>query len=439
MFDIQQNIVTNMSDTISKHSKIIKGMRKILVFMIIAVLTACSQPVGNETLAELTAKRDSLQSEEFKIEKELNSIDAQIAELDSTINPDDIKIIKLIALQKNKIVGVEAKIKALENKMTARDQRTLIPVAVKEIQNELFNHYIITYGEVKAKNYAMISPEMNGRIEKIYVSEGAKVKKGQLLVSLNTDAIEKQIKGVKSGLELATKTFNKLDTLWKQNIGSEIEYLSAKNNKEGLESQLAALNAQKRMAQIVAPFDGIVDQIFPKEGEIAGPGYPVIEFVNLNKLTIKADVSEAYIDKIKKGQIVELSYTSLPDYNKKTPIIRVSKVIASASRTFEIEMEVENPNERIKPNIVSTIKINDFTSNKAFVVPSLAVRKDITGNYVYVVNKENNKNIIAKKYIKTGLSFDENTLITSGLSLNDKVVVKGYHLVSSGVQVNVVK
>ncbi|MCK7530304.1 MAG: biotin/lipoyl-binding protein [Marinilabiliales bacterium] len=62
----------------------------------------------------------------------------------------------------------------------------LIPVEVKDIQPELFNHYIVTYGDVEAKNYAMISPEMGGRIEKIYVSNGDYVSKGHLLVSLNT-------------------------------------------------------------------------------------------------------------------------------------------------------------------------------------------------------------------------------------------------------------
>lgn len=435
-----------MSDTKYRQGKTIKRMKKIILFAIIALIASCSPKTENlsadrqdSDLAKLHAKRDSLQKIQFDTEKELNSVDAQIAELDSSINPNDLKIIKQIAMQKNKIVGVEAKIKKLENKMTARDQKTLIPVAVKEMLPETFNHYIITYGEVKAKNYAMISPEMNGRIDKIHVIEGMRVNKGQLLVSLNTDAIEKQIKGVKSGLELATKTFNKLDTLWKQNIGSEIEYLSAKNTKETLESQLETLLAQKRMAQIIAPFDGIVDKIFPKEGEIAGPGFPVIEFVNLNKLTITADVSEAYVDKIKKGQVVELSFSSIPDYTVKAPIFRVAKVIASASRTFEIEMEIDNNGEKIKPNVVSTIKINDFTSDKAFVIPSLSIRKDITGNYVYVVNKENGKNIVAKKYIKTGLSYDENTLITGGINKSDKVVVKGYHLVSSGVQVNLVK
>ena len=420
-------------------TEISKHMKKILVFAIIALIASCSPKKDNKDLAKLHAKRDSLQQVQSNVETEIIQIEAEIAALDSSINPNDIKIIKQIAIQKNKIVKVEAQIKKLENKMTARDQKSLIPVAVKEMKNETFNHYIITYGEVQAKNYAMISPEMNGRIEKIHVDEGMRVKKGQLLVSLNTDAIDKQIIGIESSLDLAVKTFKKLDTLWKQNIGSEIEYLTAKNRKESLESQLQALQAQKRMAQIVAPFNGIVDKIYPKEGEIAGPGFPVIEFVNLNKLTITADVSEAYVNTIKKGQIVELSFSSIPDFSIKTPIIRTSKVISSSSRTFEIEMEIDNINEKIKPNLVSTIKINDFSSDQAFVIPSLAIRKDITGNYVYTVNQENGKNIVSKNYITTGLSYDDNTVITEGLKLNDQVVVKGFHLVSSGVTVNVIK
>lgn len=414
-------------------------MKKILLFAVIVALAACSQKTENKSLTDLRAKRDSLQQVQSDVRKQINNVNVKIAELDSTVNPDDLKLIKLIALQKNKIVKIDAKIRALENKMTARNQKKLIPVAVKEIEPETFNHYIITYGEVEAKNFAMISPEMNGRIETIHVSEGMRVKKGELLVSLNTDAIDKQIKGVKSGLDLATKTFNKLDTLWKQNIGSEIDYLSAKNSKQTLESQLETLIAQKRMAQIRAPFNGIVDKIYPKEGEIAGPGMPVIEFVNLKKLTITADVSEAFVDKINKGQMAELSFASFPDYSVKTPIIRVSKVINSASRTFEIEMEVDNPGEKIKPNLVSTIKIKDFTSDNAFVVPSLAVMKDITGNYVYTVEHKDKKTIVNKKYITTGLSYEQNTMVAKGLKQNDQVIVKGYHLVSAGVPVNVVK
>ncbi len=414
-------------------------MRKILVFAIAATMVACSPSPRNENLAELTARRDSLQKEQLSIETQLNVIEAQIAEADTTINPNDLKILKQITMQKNKIVKIDKKIIALENKMTAKDQKKLLPVAVKEMQNEQFDHYIIAFGEVEAKNYAMISPEMNGRIEKIYVKKGQRVSKGSLLVILSTDALDKQIAGVKSNLDFATTTYNKQEALWNEDIGSEIDFLAAKNTKETLESQLESLEAQIRMSQIRAPFDGIVDKIFPKEGEMAGPAFPVIEFVNLKKLTIKADVSEAYINKIVNGQIVELSFASLPDYSIKTPVIQVSNVIESTSRTFEIEMEINNTGEKIKPNMVSTIHINDFSSNKAFVVPSLVIRKDISGNYVYVVNKVNNENIVGKKYVSTGLSYDENTVISKGLNAGDKVIVKGFHLVSAGVPVNVVE
>ena len=414
-------------------------MRKLIVFAVIVALAACSPQTEDKDLAKLHAKRDSLQKVQVSIVKQLNKVEVEIAEADTSVNPDDLKLIKQIAAQKNRIVAVEAKIKSLENQMTAREEKNLIPVAVKDMQPEVFNHYIITYGEVEAKNYANISPEMNGRIEQIYVAEGQSVNKGQLLVSLNADAIDKQIKGTKSSLELATTTFEKQNNLWEQGIGSEIEYLTSKNTKEGLEAQLEALVAQKEMSQITAPFSGIVDKIFPKEGEIASPGFPVIEFVNLSKLTITTDVSEAFIGKIKKGQIVELTFSSLPEVKINTPIVRVSKVITSASRTFEIEMEIDNKNETIKPNMVSTIKIKDFTSNNAFVVPSLAIRKDITGDYVYTVNKKEQEFIVGKKYVTTKLSYEENTMINGGLDKGDQVVVKGFHLVSAGIPVNVVK
>ncbi|MBU8893645.1 MAG: efflux RND transporter periplasmic adaptor subunit [Bacteroidales bacterium] len=414
-------------------------MKTLIKILPVLFIIACSSPESNENIAQLTAKRDSLQNEQFKIQKQLNQITMQIAIADTSVNPHDIKILKQITMQKNKIVGVEKKITLLENKMTAKEDKKLLPVAVKEMQNEQFDHYIISYGEVEAKDYAMISPEMNGRIEKIHISRGDRVSKGKLLVSLNAEALDKQTEGVVSSLDFASETFEKQDNLWKQGIGSEIEYLTSKNTKETLESQLESLKAQKRMAQIRAPFNGIVDKIFPKEGEMAGPAFPVIEFVNLENLIIKADVSETHIDKIKKGQIVKLSFSSLPDFSVKTPISEVSNVINSASRTFEIEMQLKNPGERIKPNMVSSILINDFSTKKAFVLPSLVIRKDFTGDFVYIITEKENRKIVGKKYVETGLSYNENTTITSGLNAGDKVIIKGFHLVSTGLPVNVVE
>ena len=142
-------------------------MKKIIVFTVIAALAACSPKSKNETLAELTSKRDSLQKVYAEVKSQLNTIDMQMAEIDSSINPNDLKLIKKITMQKNRIVGIETKITDLENQMTTREDKLLIPVEVKEIQPEVFNHYIVAYGDVEAKSYAMISPEMGGRIEKV--------------------------------------------------------------------------------------------------------------------------------------------------------------------------------------------------------------------------------------------------------------------------------
>ena len=176
-----------------------------------------------------------------------------------------------------------------------------------------------------------------------------------------------------------------------------------------------------------------------KKGELASPGFPVVEFVNLEKITIKADVSESYLGKVRKGQLVELSFSSLPDSKPiKTPIRRVSRVINNVSRTFEIEINLDNNSELIKPNMISTIRINDYSVDDAFVIPSLTIMKDITGSYVYLAVESDDKPIVKKHYIKTGKSYQENSEVSEGLNEGDQVIVKGYHLVSAGLPVKVV-
>ena len=411
----------------------------IKVFTVLLIVTACNPGKKPEEVRDLLTKRDSLLLKQLKTERELNKIEAQIEAADTSMSKDDLKILKKITMQKNRIAATQVKIKKMESTLSSEENHSLTPVAVKVISPEEFNHFIKVYGKVEADKYAQISPEMGGRVETIHVEEGQYVDKGTLLVSLNTKAIEKQIGGVKSSLELAASTFEKQQKLWDQGIGSEIQLLSARNTRDNLEAQLETLEAQKRMAQIRAPFAGTVDKVYLRKGELAAPGFPVVEFVNLSNITVRADLPEQYIGDVQTGQKVELSFSSLPGYVVRTPVRRVSEVIDPKSRTFEIELNLNNPDNRIKPNMVSSIRINDFTTQDAFVVPSLIIRKDITGDYVYVVSTGEGKNIIRKKYIRTGMSYDDDSLIEEGLALGDRVVVKGYHQVSTGVPVKLVE
>ncbi|MBI9067654.1 MAG: efflux RND transporter periplasmic adaptor subunit [Salinivirgaceae bacterium] len=346
---------------------------------------------------------------------------------------------------KNKIIQKKQQIAKFEHEITALEKQltdttvleNLIPVSVKEIKPEAFNHYFVVFGNAEADEYGMISPEMNGKVEKIHVQEGQKVDKGTLLMTLNTAAIQQQINAMEANLELTNTSYNKQKALWDQKIGSEIQYLQAKAAKDGLEAQLQALKAQLYMSQIRAPYSGIVNKIYPKVGEMASPQFPAIEFVNLSNITVRTNISEKYISKVHKGQMVDLSFSALPDFNEQIVINRVSNVINSKSRTFEVELQLKNENDQIKPNLVSTIRINDFSTNDAFVIPSLVIKKDISNDYVYVVTNKKGKSIVEKRAIQLGLSYQDKTMITKGLKSGDKVVVKGYNMVSNGIPVSV--
>jgi len=303
--------------------------------------------------------------------------------------------------------------------------------------NTSFNHYIEVSGAAEAINAAYISPEINGQVKEIYVKEGEKVTKGQVLLKINSSIIESSIKELETALELAKTVYEKQKQLWDKNIGSEIDYLQAKNSKESLESKLETLDAQADMAIIKAPIDGIIDDVFIKEGELAIPGMLAIQLVNLESLYIKDDVSEAYLTKVKKGDMVQLEFPSYPGLNMEVPVHRIGNVVKSANRTFVVQLKIKNPDATIKPNVLAKIKINDYSVDDALLLPSLIIKQDLTGSYVYMLNSENNQ--ARKVYIETGISYKDQTMITHGINSGDQVIIKGFNQVSDGTLVRMTK
>lgn len=316
------------------------------------------------------------------------------------------------------------------------DSREFTKVRAEQVASQEFNHFIEVSGTIDAVNIANIGPEMSGQIKEIFVKEGDRVTKGTLLLSLNTRAIESSIKEIQTGLELSTKLFEKQEELWNQKIGSEIQYLQAKSQKESLEAKLETLNAQLDMSKLKAPFDGIVDKINVKVGEMSSPQSPAVSFVNLEKMKIIAEVSESYLASIKKGSIVKLTVPSYQDFQIDVPVYRIGNVINKVNRTFEVELRVNNANNFLKPNMMAVLNINDITIDKAFVVPSIIIKEDTKGKFIFTMNSDN---IVSKIYVKTGLSYTDKTQIKEGVKSGDKIIVDGYNLISSGDSVEVVE
>ena len=374
------------------HSK----MKRILLMLLIVFSGACSQQKQNQ-----------------------EALEKQIAEKRETINKLSVEVSELEQ-------------QLLADTSSNKSKTYNIPVVVKTIKPEFFKHFIIVNGKVEARENAFISSETSGQIETIHVKEGQRVSKGQLLVTLNTDVIRNNIKEVKTNLQLAEELYKKQKDLWDQQIGSELQYLQAKNNMESARARLNTLQAQLDMSLINAPFSGVVDDIMKKEGELAIPGVQLLELVNLKKLVIYAQVSEKYLNDVKKGDMVQVEFPALPAVNREVPVIRTSQVINEQNRTFDVELNINNQNEMLKPNLIATVRISDFQTDSALVVPSIIIKEDTKGKFLFVAKKQAGNYIAEKKYVITGMNNDDQTMLKSGVSKGDMVITEGYNLVSDG-------
>ena len=350
-------------------------------------------------------------------------------------NPgSDEEILKQISEYKVTIGELNKKINGLESQLsTNADKDGGIAVAVQVIKSEPFNHFIEVSGTAEAVNSAYISPEINGQVKEVLVTEGQTVQKGQLLIKLSSSVTENSINEVKTSLELARTVYEKQKQLWDKNIGSEMDYLQAKNNVESLESRLETLKSQLDMAELRAPISGIIDDIAVKKGEMASPGLQIIQLVNLESLYINADVSEAYITSVKEGEKVLLEFPSYPEISMEVPVYRIGNIIKEANRTFKLQLKIKNEGNLIKPNILAKIKINDYSVEESVLLPSIIIKQDMQGSYVYTVDPENQT--ARKVYIETGRSYLDITSVASGLAPGDKVIVNGYNQVSTGTKV----
>jgi membrane fusion protein (multidrug efflux system) len=333
---------------------------------------------------------------------------------------------------KSELAILKTKISDLENEIrsTNKEEET-INVAIEKLSSSQFEHFIQVTANVEADKNITITPETAGNIISINVTEGQHVNKGDILGKLNTSQIQQQIDEVKTNLVLSTTIFERQERLWNQKIGSEIEYLQTKASKESLERSIKGLEAQKAMAIITAPFSGIVDEIHQKKGELASPSIPFAQLVNIDMVYVEGDVSESFLNYIKAGEVAELDFPAI-NYQTKAKINRTSNVIDPGNRSFKIRINLENPKHMIKPNLISVVKIKDYEVKDAMVVPSIIIKKDFEGNYLYVAKQEGKHLVARKTYVNVSKTYNNVSMIESGLSLGDQIITEGFSQVVNG-------
>jgi len=331
--------------------------------------------------------------------------------------------------------NLKLEINSLQQKIKDKDTTTSkegIAVNIQIAETSHFEHFFKVNGSFEAVHSAYVSPETAGQVKSILVKEGNQVKKGQLLAKLNTSVIESSIREVKTALSLSTIVYKKQKELWDKKIGSELDYLRAKTDMEATENKLLTLQSQLDMAIIKSPIDGVVDDVALKVGELAMPGQLMMHIINLNDFYLNAEVSESYLPYLHKGDEVAVHLLAYSDKNIEAKIYRISNMINPENRSFTVQVKLNNPEGILKPNMLAEIKFKDYEDKAAFIVPSIIVKDDFNGSYLFIAEKKNGESIARKIYIESTKSQGEFSMVDKGLNVGDLVIIKGYNQVVDG-------
>ncbi|MEA5429646.1 efflux RND transporter periplasmic adaptor subunit [Arcicella lustrica] len=332
---------------------------------------------------------------------------------------------------------LDVKIKALEKEVGLSSEKTeakIVTVAVTPIQAESFKHFVEVQGVVTSKNILQVTPQMAGTITSLLIAEGQSVKKGQLVATIDNNVLKESLAEIKHQLELAVTLYNKQKTLWDQQIGTEVQYLQAKANKESLEKRIVTMDAQLAMSKVYAPISGTVEKVNQKAGEMGSPGVAIAQIVNVGDLKITAKIADTYVGSVKQGASMTVKF---PDINKElnTRISVVNALVDPLSRTFGIEANIPNLGGNLKPNQVAIVNINDLTKANSLVVNQNIIQKTELGDIVYVAVTENGKKIARSKVVKKGIAYNGSIEILEGLAAGDLVITQGYQELVDGTPV----
>jgi RND family efflux transporter MFP subunit len=381
-------------------------MKKLsLIIVSLLILVSCGKNdsvekvIESGDLSEIRAKKASLSAQQSELSSQIAQLDAAIEKLDTN------------------------------NDFTL--------VSVTKISDSLFKHYVELPGDVETKQNIIIYPEYSGILVDVNVNEGDRVQKGQILARIDEGGLSSQLAQMKSQETLAKTTFERQQRLWEQNIGSEIQFLEAKTNYEAIQNSVNQMRSQLAKTIVRAPFSGVIDEIFTEQGEVVVPGQSrLFRLINLSNMYITAAVPESYLGKIEKGTevMVEIAATGT---SFTSTVKQVGNFVNPNNRTFEIQVAVPQNTQQIKPNLIATVRINDYTSENAIIIPENVIQKNSAGeNVAYVVNKETDSTGVAERRIlETGLIYDNAVEVLSGLQSGDLLITSGARSIQDGEQV----
>jgi len=363
--------------------------------------------------------------------------------IDKVIEKGDLTAIRA---KRSEVVAeqqaIADKLKQLDEAIASLDSIKKLPlVTTIVVKDTLFTHYLELQGSVETKKNIVLYPETSGTLVRVLVKEGQRVSRGQVLARIDDGGLSQQVAQMEVQTELAKTTYERQKKLWEQKIGSEIQYLQAKTSYEASKNGVEQMKRQLAKATVNAPFSGIVDDVMAEQGSVVAPGQTaLIRIVNLDEMYIETEVPESYIASIVKGKETKVHFPVLGK-TIDTKVRQVGNYINPNNRSFTIEVAIPNKDGVIKPNLTAKVKINDYTSEKAILIPQSIISENAEGDqYTYVTSGKDSKNVAQAKrvIVKTGKTQGDYIEILEGIKNGDALISEGARSVKDGQKVEII-
>jgi len=329
---------------------------------------------------------------------------------------------------------LEKELEQLNASLQSKDKtQKFVLVGSVELKEEFYQHSVSFQGSIETDKNILIYPEIPGLLKKIHVSEGQKVTQGTLLAEISDGGLRDQLEQLKLQLKLAKTTFERQQRLWKQKIGSEIQFLQAKTNYLSIEKSVSQMKDQVAKTKITAPFDGVIDHIVADRGSNLTPGMtPIIRIINLDQMKVAAEIPEIHLPNIHTNTSAVVSVPVLgTQYEERVSV--VGNFINPNNRSFRVEISLDNKEQMLKPNMTALIEVNDYNNPKAVLVSIKNILENQAGaSYVYKLVEEDAAQKtyrVEKTFVKLGKSSNNKVEILSGLQAGDRIVEDGIRLV----------
>lgn len=314
-----------------------------------------------------------------------------------------------------------------EKLLAFEDKSKYSLVEAEQVEKSNFKHYIKVQGNVTTDENILIYPEFTGVLTNIYIQEGDRVKKGQLLARIDDGGMQNQLQELRAQRELVKTRFERQERLWDENIGSEIQFLEAKTGFEQIDNSVKQMQQQLAKAEIRAPFDGVVDEVITDRGQVVMQNQNALfRVVNLRNMYIEANVPETYVGKIDKDTESIVNLRAL-DTSFEAKVDRVSSFIEDSNRNFRVRVSVPDSIEYVKPNLIATLQLNDYTNNEAIKVSENVLQETATGEFFVFKLEKQEDNVATAVYQKVtpGRNYQGKIEILEGLQAGDFIVTEG--------------